>query len=538
MPDRIDAFKVICEGGLNSNEHHLDMSDRSPGAATLLVNFEPSIFGGYRRLEGYGPFDPDYPSVGDATAEGPVLCATYFSNRGIGLPYVIAARKDVGAATYSLWKHTPLVGWSKMASPAQGRNMSASGRTVSRIRFEEFDFGAGPEMVFVDGVNPALHFDGTTWTELDLATAGDQMITAPTIVKVFEDHVFLGAGVNASILCHSAPRDAKDFTAASGGGQIPVGFSLVQIYPFRDDLFVFGTSAIKRIEVGSSGDFLLKQVTSNVGCIARDSVEEIGGDLVFLSADGFRPVAGTSRIGDVELETISKPIQGLLLDIINNQDLDAMVSVAVRSKSQYRLFYGGDDETVEETYGILGGLTFRGGQIAWEFAETKGIRASCTSSQYLGTEEVVLHGDYDGNLFRQEQGTNFNGTPILAVYATPFLDFGDTEIRKTYRKLNVFVRAEGPFNLFLNIRFNWGEGDVSVPVGYSGSITGSPTVYGGRSVTFDGENIVYGGVSPVYEQNIQGSGRAAQATFICTEDCEPFSIQGCVWEFSTAGKRE
>ena len=30
---------------------------------------------------------------------------------------------------------------------------------------------------------------------------------------------------------------------------------------------------------------------------------------MFLAPDGFRPVAGTSRIGDVELETISKPIQ-------------------------------------------------------------------------------------------------------------------------------------------------------------------------------------------------------------------------------------
>jgi hypothetical protein len=29
---------------------------------------------------------------------------------------------------------------------------------------------------------------------------------------------------------------------------------------------------------------------------------EIGGDLMFLAPDGFRPVAGTSRIGDVRVD--------------------------------------------------------------------------------------------------------------------------------------------------------------------------------------------------------------------------------------------
>ena len=544
MADRIDQFKVLCEGGLLTNEHHLDMSDRSPGAATLLVNFEPSIYGGYRRMEGYQYFDDTYPAVGDNTAEGKVLGVIYFSNRGIGNPYVIAARKDVGAATYSLWKHIPLVGWSKLTG-ATGLAMSASGRDVTRVRAEEFDFGNGPEIAFVDGVNQPYVFDGVTVYTLTVggtggtgSPGGDQLITAPALVQVFEDHLFFSGGIEASLVCHSAPRDPYDFTVAAGAGQIPAGFFVNQLYPFREDLFIFGTASIKRIEVGSSGDFLLKQVTSNVGCIARDTVQEIGGDLVFLSADGFRPVAGTSRIGDVELETISKPIQGLLLDIIKTQELEDLVSVAVRSKSQYRMFYGADTDTVEASYGILGGLTSRNGSLAWEYGEIKGMRASCASSQYIGTEEIVLHGDFDGNLYRQEQGTTFNGVPIFAVYATPFLDFGDTEIRKTYRKLNTFVRAEGPFNVFLNVRYNWGEGDISVPVGYSGSISGSPTVYGGRSVTFDGENIIYGGSSPVYEQNIQGSGRSVQATFISTEDCKPFSIQGVVWEFSGAGRRD
>ena len=60
MPDQISSFKVICSGGLNSNENHLDLSDNYPGAASRMLNYEPSLFGGYRRIEGYSEFDSDY----------------------------------------------------------------------------------------------------------------------------------------------------------------------------------------------------------------------------------------------------------------------------------------------------------------------------------------------------------------------------------------------------------------------------------------------------------------------------------------------
>ena len=46
--EQLQSFKVICEGGLNSNNNYLELSERFPGSATELLNFEPSLFGGYR----------------------------------------------------------------------------------------------------------------------------------------------------------------------------------------------------------------------------------------------------------------------------------------------------------------------------------------------------------------------------------------------------------------------------------------------------------------------------------------------------------
>ena len=132
---------------------------------------------------------------------------------------------------------------------------------------------------------------------------------------------------------------------------------------------------------------------------------EIGGDLIFLSPEGFRPVAGTSRIGDIELTTLSKSIQVTLVNMIKNYDMDTINGVVIRGKSQVRFFVGDGTEDLEESYGIIGGLSDQSGQIGWEFGEIVGIRTSCVTSDYIGLEEYVLHGDSDGKVYRQEEAT-------------------------------------------------------------------------------------------------------------------------------------
>lgn len=547
MPDRIESFKVICGGGLNSNENHLDLSDNSPGSATRLVNYEPSLFGGYRRINGYRHYDVLFPEVddGNSVAEGKVLCVSYYKNEHIGNPYVIAARKDVGATTYSFWYHTALIGWRKMTTGLT-LNTTDGVRTVEKIRFAQFDFGSGSQIIFVDGVNNASVFDGTNWYAIDSGNSGgsgsaggDQAIDAPSVVDVFENHIFLsGDRTSQSIVAHSAPNDPLTWTAAAGGGQLVMGYKVVQIKPFRDNLFVFGNNSIKKVVPNLTSGFVQEQVTTNVGCVAPDSVLEIGGDLLFLAPDGLRPVAGTSRIGDVELETVSKAIQSALVDVIRNTDLSTLNGVVVRSKSQVRYFYGDGSQNVQDGEGIVGGLTNSTGSIGWEFGALLGIRASCCSSEYIGTEEFVLHGDYDGRVYRQEQGNTFDGRDIVAIYATPYYDLNETEVRKTIRKINTFLRAEGPFEMNLAVAYDWGDYNTSRPSTYTEESQGGPTVYGGRSITYAAPNVTYGGNSkPIMTYDTQGSGFSVRATYVTVGQFDPYTIQGIVFEYSVAGRR-
>ena len=558
MPDQIQSFKLVCNGGLNSNENHLDLSDNSPGAATRMLNYEPSLFGGYRRIEGYDEYDPDYGEVtvaGSSTGQGKVLGIAIFKNDVTSSTTVIAARQDAGASTYSFYYYTAFIGWRKFTlDHSVTRPMTLNGLTVNRLRHQQFNFGTGNNICFVDGVNPAIVFNGTNWKEIKSShsggyhasnntAGGNQALNAPALVDVFENHLFLGGHeATRAAIAHSAPNDAYTWTSAAGAGQIASGFDVVQIKPFRDNLFVFGNKNIKKITVTASNAFALENVTSNIGCVARDSVLEIGGDLMFLSPDGFRPVAGTSRVGDIELETLSKPIQSTLVDLIKNEDMDALTGVVIRSKSQVRYFVtstnGGSVVAATDAIGIIGGLTDTSGSIEWEFGELLGIRASCATSDYVGTDEIILHGDHDGKVYRQENGTSFNGSNIISVYATPYLDFGETEQRKVIRKLNTFVRAEGPFEMNLAIDYDWGDYNTKAPSTYTQTSAGAPTTYAGRNINYNGSNVIYGGASkPIMTSDIQGSGFSVRATFVTDGQSEPFSIQGLVYEFSAAGRR-
>lgn len=558
--DRIESYKVICKGGLNSNENHLDLAENMSGAASRLLNYEPSLFGGYRRIEGFNYYDSTVTYAGggygqevqavdgssNPVAEGKILGLVMYRNEVLGNPYPIACRKDVGANTYSFWKYTTAVGWSKMTTGFTHNTIDGA-RFLTKVRSVQFNFGSGSMIAFVDGVNPLTIFDGANWKQV-LSTnsggasspGGPNAYNAPEIVEVFERYLFIG-GDRAYLngLAHSAPEDPFTWTTAADSHQYSAGFKVVQFKPFRENLFVFGQNAIKKLTKDTAtaavAPFKPDSVTTNVGCIARDSVQELGGDLIFLAPDGLRPCAGTANIGDVELSSISKPIQGRLIDIIKNEDLDTLNSTVIRSKSQVRFFVGDENDG---GIGILGGLTFQGSSIEWEFSELVDIKVACCTSEFIGATEYVLHGGFDGKVYRQEQGSSFAGNNIVSIYSTPYLDFGDTETRKVIHKLNTFVRAEGPFTMNLNIEYDWSDPNTSTPRDYGQTSSGAPVVFGGRSITYGGTDVTYGGSSkPVIVNDIQGSGYSARATFVTDGTDSPHSIQGMVFEYANSGRR-
>lgn len=71
MPDRWQTHAVEFNGGLVTNLSPLQHGVQAPGSARVLRNFEPSIEGGYRRIEGFDKYDSNLvPPYGSPVVHG------------------------------------------------------------------------------------------------------------------------------------------------------------------------------------------------------------------------------------------------------------------------------------------------------------------------------------------------------------------------------------------------------------------------------------------------------------------------------------
>jgi hypothetical protein len=518
MADRIQGFKVSCIGGLNTNKDVLLQGENEPGSAYSLINYEPSTTGGYRRISG---FTNDYGTV---PGTDKVLGVMVAENINDG---VFACRAPSSGTDYFYkWDATDEE-WDVVSTPG-----SVSMTGVKKVRFVKYNWNTD-KFLMVDGVNPAATYDGTTYTQITHTNAP----SAPKYAAAFKNHVFLAGDPSEPFnLYFSSPLAETDFNPANGAGVINVGFEIVQIKQFRDTLFIFGKNAIKSLVGTNIADFVVAEVTTNLGCIAPDSVVEIGGDLLFLGPDGFRPVAGTAKIGDVELETVSKRVQftinAVLSELIAEDiDVETLSAVVIRKKSQFRFFIPN-----EGSFGILGGLRESNGAIGYEFSQIFGIPATCAASGYVGTEEVVIHGDATGKVHRQESGSSFNGADILSIYQTPYYYFGDPTVRKNFYNITTFLRSEGSSNIVLSVSYDFDDTqNVFNPSNYDITTSGAAAYY--NEAVYDAAAIYDGNPSPVEKTNISGSGFSIGFRYVTNDQNASHTIQGLVLNFAVNDRR-
>jgi hypothetical protein len=513
MPENLTSFKVFAEGGLNTNRDVLSQGERQPGSAVKMVNYEPAVTGGYRRISGFNN------SYGEVPGTGSVLGVVVADGINDG---IIAARSPSSGNNYLHYWNTSTDSWVAVTTSGLPTMVG-----VSKVRFTRFNF-SGPKVIITDGVNPAATYDGTTYTQITATEAPDN----PEYSAIFNKHMFLAGDPNEdSNLYFSAPDDETKWSPADGGGVLNVGFPIVAIKPFRDQLFIFGTTNIKRLQGNNISDFAVSDVTNDLGCLATDSVVEIGGDLLFLSQDGLRPISGTNKIGDVNLETLSKNIQSIFTDIIFDVDLNGLSSVVIHQKSQLRLFFSGSDAT-----GVIAGFreNTQTGGIGIEFGQLLGISATCANSGYLGQYEFVIHGDSSGKVHRQEQGSSFDGEEIFSVYQTPFLHMQDPEQRKIFYTVASYLRSEGDNNIVLSVLFDYEDFDTLSPSNFN-LITENAAAYFNEAA-YNSTAVFDGNPAPVKRINISGSGKSVAFKYVTNDTNASHSIQGIVVTFGVGDR--
>jgi len=532
---RSQPYTVACAGGLVNSSNAIDLL-RFPGVAKELQNFEVSIEGGYRRINGFAKFggaSATQPTGSDDNiqgifpyADGVIACAgnqIFFSNDGIN--WLIINKLSAGGGD----NYTTFVGKSEVTLTNQGQ--------CSFVVFEgpNYDYG---EVIIADGGNLPFSFRMEGTGDLTTRTFYTQQITVDSTNAVkyitIHDHHLIAAGVgnNLNTIYYSVDNDPDNFTGA-GAGSIVISDQIVGIRGFREDLFIFCENSIhKLININDSQTIAVVPVAENVGCLSGYSIQEIGGDLLFLAPDGFRTVAGTARIGDVELGTVSKAIQPLITEVARDIAQYRIDSLVIREKSQYRLFYTkiGTARAVQE--GIIGTLRPNG----FEWSETRGIEVTSINSNFdnEGTE-VYYHGDTSGYVFLHDSGNDFDGEDILARYSTPDYDYGDLGTLKTLHFIKVSISNEGVVSP--NLRYQFDYGDPLTPQFTSSVSLGTinPASIFGEAVF--GLN-AFGAVSaPLIRIPLQGSGHSNNFSIQSQDSRSPYTINGFYIDYIPSGRR-
>ena len=496
------------QGGLVLNKSTFAMQ---PGEALELVNFEPDINGGYRRINGFVKYNTNVvPQTSASTEE--VLLSCIFNDK------IVAARGEkifTASAGSGSWTERD------------------SGRTSAGVyTFERFNFDGNDKLIVADGNNAPTVFN-TSFAATDVTSAGggevSTAVTGAKFVVAFKDHMFYGGmASNKQEVVFSVPFDEDNFATSSGAGSFKVDDTITGLKVFREDLFIFCEDRIFKLTGTSSSNFAVAPVTRNIGCVNGQTIQEFAGDLIFLAPDGLRTVAGTARIGDVELGTISTPVQSVFNNNIANAN--GFRSLVIPNKTQYRVFFTKSGVAQSATEGVTTSLR---GQ-AFEFAQLKGIRPTSTDTVSTATETIVIHGGEGGYVYRQELGNDFDGTAIAGKYRSPDLSFGDAGVRKHMHRVLVSYKPEASISADMFLRYDYEDPDSPRPAAYSLTASDIVAVYG----TGVYGTSTYGGQSePLLRQSVEGSGFTVAVRVDDNGTTAPYALRGFQMEYQVGARR-
>ena len=520
MPDRLQTYPLEFKGGLITNLSPLQHGATAPGSARVLTNFEPSIEGGYRRIKGFEKFNTNA-----VTGTGNLLGVVQFRGQ------VVTARGQSSGNP-----HLYLVP-SGSGSHVDLSTSIELGPNATKVRFLNYNFDGNEYLAIVDGIGYPLLLKGTTAGNLSKLTSsnGTTDIDGASHVAVFKNHLIIG---NDDKLVFSAPYEDDDFDPANGAGTIRVGGDITSLIAFRDQLVIFCENKIFRLVGSSAADFQLSPIASDIGCVEGDTVQEVGGDIVFLSKDGIRTISGTEKVGDFNLLSISKVIQDRVKDFVSTHS--DFSSVTIGSKTQYRIFGFSTSITTSSSKGFIGTQVLGEGGVQFNWAETNGIRAKVAHSSLRQGIELVVFGETDGFVYKMESGNSFGGENIVANFSTPYFPITDPRLRKTIYKAIIYTDPQGSLDVDFSLKFDLSETGVIEPNVINIENTAGTTgvfLYG-NSDSIYGTALYSGGtLKSVFTKQTKGSGYIVSLQFVEDSTNPPYSFDAVSLEYGQYGRR-
>jgi hypothetical protein len=535
MATQWNTFPIEFRGGLISNLSALQQGSNAVGSATILQNFEANKEGGYSKIRGFEKF-----STSTVPGSGPILGLKVISSGR----YVVARHNASYNTVYYYGTGTT---WQTMA------NNTSTLTNGGKVRHVEFNFDGDDKVIFVDGVNyPAVYNTSGNTIFFMNQTDHSPDISGALHVTIFKNTAFYAVG---SDLIFTAPNTVDDFSVANGAGTINVGYDITGMAVFREQLIVFTNSSIKKITGSTSADFLMSPITDSIGCIDGDTIQEVGGDIMYLAPDGIRLLSATDRIGDFALDVASDRIFKDASTFLSSGSIYS--SCVIREKAQYRIFSYISSEQKDVARGLIATKFITQGSQGIQWSTTKGIKAYVADSRYFSNQEIVAFANDDGYVYTMGTGNSFDGSNIEAIYESPYMPIADPQIRKTFYKMTLYTEPTGNMQLDLNLKFDFDSPNNRSTIQPNTLVIGSTNVgvfeYGAANANmgqadpndstqvdtswagYDPNTLyaTYGGeIDKVYNKNVIGSGKTIAIRIEDSTTNPTYTLDTAILEFT------
>ena len=273
--------------------------------------------------------------------------------------------------------------------------------------------------------------------------------------------------------------DGTDWNSGSSGSLNvrtvwPTGYDeITALAAYNGRLVIFGKNSILLYSGASTpSSMALEDTITNVGCIARDSVQDIGTDLIFLSSTGVRSLGRTIQEKSAPMRDISKNVRDDLMTLANIETGN-IKSVYSPEEAFYLLFFPSNSTVY--CFDMRTPLE-DGSHRATTWPGTKLLSATRASDGTL----------YIGNKVGVNKYHNFlddTSTYLMRYYTNP-MSFGDAARLKILKEISFKIIGGSENQVVLNWGYDYTEG------------------YSKQALTVDASNIAEYGVA---EYNVSSS---------------------------------
>jgi hypothetical protein len=396
----LTPISIVSPGSFGLNKQAAG-SLLEPQWATQALNF---VFDGSGRLasrEGFSAVSPSdlggYPNAMGEWRNAGASVIVWYSNGDNKLYGQPSSPADLtGSLTLSAqnWKFFNFN--SSIIGMCEGQQPISWGGSGSFVEVAASS-GSAPQG------NTGLGFAGRMWG----AEAGGQVLKYSAILNAAQWDVTDGAG-------------SFDFTSVWPNG----ADSITALALYNGRLVVFGNNSILFLSdnTGSAlgidpANASVVDTIDSVGCVARDSVQEIeGGDLIFLSSSGLQSLSALIQEKSNPMTSLSANIRDYLIqEVILDGDPVSTRSV-YSPENKFYLLLGAQNTFCFDVSARLPDGTFR--VTEWDYNISCMVRSSADGTLYAGRSGANRVLEYGGT-------EDFDNGPFEVSYSSPWMNFGE-----------------------------------------------------------------------------------------------------------------